>query len=216
MSKLQNLLFYSVLSCVCLGLTLTLAKPQKSYADLPTLMPSKGAFPKSDEELYSASDVWRNFKLMAEEMMGLYLVDFPRRHRSEVVDLNSKRNHLHFHLWVPIGEQSRTQLWSKAAYWLIFGRTQYAQGARGLFSELVELDKISISFHEVIRIGQEGRRRSDKEDKIQVYLTLSISRSKFEQLDIKLLENCGMLLDCPKEIRRSFNHSRFNVRYLKK
>jgi hypothetical protein len=179
-------------------------------------MPSKGAFPESDAELYPESDIWRNFKITAEEMMGLYLVDFPRRHRSEVVSLNEKRNHLHFHLWLPIGKHSRTQLWSKAASWLVFGRTQYAPGSRGLFGEMESIDKISLSFHEVIRPGQEGRRPSKKPDKIQQYLTLTLSRSKFENLDIDLLKQCGMLLDCPKSMYRSFSYSRFNTRYLKK
>ena len=203
--------------CMCLTfLCGSMLNIQQTEADLPRYIPSKGAFPESDAELYPESDIWRNFKITAEEMMGLYLVDFPRRHRSEVVSLNDKRNHIHFHLWVPIGNQSRVQLWSKAAYWLIFGRTQYAQGSRGLFSEINSLDKISLSFHEVIRPGQEGRRPSKKPDKIMQYLTLTISRTKFEKLNIEELRQCGMLLDCPKRIHRTFSYSHFNTRYYKK
>ena len=206
---------YSCLITLVSILSMSIYVPS-TYADLPNYIPSKGAFPESDAELYPESDIWRNFKITAEEMMGLYLVDFPRRHRSEVVTLNKKRNHLHFHLWVPIGGQTRTQLWSKAAYWLVFGRTQYASGSRGLFGEMDGIDKISLSFHEVIRPGQEGRRPSSKPDKIKQYLTLTLSRHKFEKLDIGLLKQCGMLLDCPKNFQRSFSYSRFNTRYLKK
>ena len=61
----------------------------------------------SIDELYDG-DPNADLKIISEREMGLYLVEPPRRHRSEVTGW--KNQSLHFHLWRPINE-TRDEMW---------------------------------------------------------------------------------------------------------
>ncbi len=170
------------------------------------------AFP-SAYDLYAGDDPWRDLKLAAEEEMGLFLVEPPRRHASEITEFSNQ--HLHFHIWRPIAE-GKTAMWSRGLQWLIFGRIKYSKGAQQLFSDLPDLKRITISFHEVIRPERKGRRRSKKPDKVYTYLTLSIKRDDFERLDLESIKHCSRNLDCDTNIRSMISLVKFNARYVKR
>ena len=170
------------------------------------------AFP-SVYDLYKADDPHREMKIFAEEEMGLYLVEPPRRHASEITQYSS--DHLHFHVWRPL-TGTRQSLWSSGAGWLLFGRIKYSRGAQQLFADLPGLKRITLSFHEVIRPDKKGRRRSKAVDKVYTYLTLSITRKDFEALDINRLRSCARLEDCGREERRMLSLVKFNSRYIKR
>ncbi len=170
------------------------------------------AFP-SAYDLYSENDPWRELKLAAEQEMGLYLVEPPRRHASEITDYSG--NHLHFHVWRPLTE-TKQALWSSGVEWLVFGRIKYSRGAQQLFSDLPDLNRITLSLHEVIRPKKKGRRRSKKPDKVHTYLTLSLTRKDFERLDLERVRSCSRVLDCDQKVRRMFSLVKFNSRYIKR
>ena len=170
------------------------------------------AFPKSPE-FYSPGEPDLDIKVAADQVMGLYLVDPPRRHASERSDYGD--GHLHFHLWRPIAGRSMTALWSEAASWLTFGRIKYSEGARALFEMLPTLQRVTLSYHEVIRPGEEGRRRSDKPDQINTYLTVSLTRDAFERLNVEELRLCAQHERCGKKMRASFSLVKLNQQYLK-
>ena len=170
------------------------------------------AFP-SAYDLYAEDDPWRELKIAAEEEMGLYLVETPRRHASEIT--NFSKQHLHFHIWRPIAEEN-TVIWSRGLHWLLFGRIKYSKGAQQLFSDLPDLRRITLSFHEVIRPEKKGRRRSKQPDKVITYLTLSIKRNDFEKLDLESIQYCTRNLDCDFDIRSQISLVKFNARYVKR
>lgn len=200
--------------CVCVLLSAASqvwAAPKLSQET--TLVPQEQAFPVS-KDFYPATEPDRDVKLWAERVLGLYLVDPPRRHASERVDFSN--NHLHFHLWRPIGERSMVELWSEAAAWLVFGRIKYSSGARGLFSDLDGLERVTVSLHEVIRPGQEGRRKSKEPDQVKIFLTISLKRADFERLDLQALQTCSTNRDCNRAMRSSFSLVKLNSRYIKR
>ena len=186
--------------------------PESASGKLPRKISRDKAFP-SVLDLYPASDPWRDLKIATEQQMGLYLVEPPRRHASEVTSFSSQ--HLHFHLWRPISEPVRS-LWSRALKWLLFGRIKYSGGARQLFEELPDLKRITLSLHEVERPDERGRRRSPKPDIIHTYLTISLKRSDFERLDIELARSCTLNLDCGETMESQITLLKFNSRYIKR
>jgi hypothetical protein len=182
------------------------------YAKKVVTINQEDAFPSMD--LFYDGDSQRDLKLSLEEMMGLYLVDPPRRHKSEITRLSDTQ--IHFHLWYPIANKSQRTLWSIAAHWLIFGRTQFASGAQGLFSELPGVNRVSLSFHEVYRPNEKSKQRKIKVDRIYSYLLVSITRDAFERLDLLKLKQCAINFDCTDEIRRMFTLIKLNSKYLRK
>ena len=194
-------------ACVMIGIVY----PTILNAKKRITIDQKRAFPSMDS--FYAQDVNRDLKLSIEEMIGLYLVDPPRRHLSEYTHLSSK--HLHFHLWYPIANKSIQTLWSTAATWLILGRTQYATGAQGLFSELPSIQRITLSFHEVQRSKKNKRRKARQVDVIHPYMQVSIIRSDFEKLDVDLIKRCAINFDCDRRVRAMFTLVKINAKYLK-
>jgi hypothetical protein len=189
------------------------------------------AFPISSEDFYD-NDPWYNLKIAAEQEMGLFLVDPPRRHASEMTQYSS--DHLHFHLWRPISETNQA-MWSRALGWLIFGRVKYSRGAQQLFADIPTLKRITLSLHEVQRPRSDGqtgcisgssktsrRKRGRKRrpetsiDTVHTYVTLSLTRRDFERLKINQIKQCSKLLDCDKEVRSMVSLLKLNTRYLKR
>ena len=197
-----------LLTLLALGVT---AAPKSNQ--VMKSVPREQAFPKQ-VEFYSFDEPDRDLKLWAERSLGLYLVDPPRRHASERVDFSN--NHLHFHLWRPIGQRTMVELWSEAASWLVFGRIKYSTGARGIFSDLGSLKRVTVSLHEVIRPKEKGRRLSKEPDRIEIYLTISLTRKDFERLDIEALRACSINGNCGRAIRSSFSLVKLNSRYVKR
>lgn len=189
------------------------------------------AFPQSAAELYQ-DDPWYELKLSAEQEMGLFLVEPPHRHASEVTQYSN--DHLHFHLWRPVSESNQAT-WSRALGWLLFGRIKYSRGAQHLFAEIPSLKRITLSLHEVERAqgdktlgctskrkGKKRARRSRKRsrvgaktDKVQTYLTLSLTRENFEKLDVPQVKQCAQLLDCDRSVKQMVSLVKWNTRYLK-
>jgi hypothetical protein len=201
-----------------IGSIFTLAQPQEALAaprlnQQTTRVAQERAFPKR-LDFYEPDEPDRDLKLWAERMLGLYLVDPPRRHASERVDYSS--DHLHFHLWRPIGQRSMVELWSEAASWLTFGRIKYSSGARGLFGDLGTLKRVTVSLHEVIRPKQEGRRLSKEPDVVEIYLTISLTRADFERLDLDALRSCALNSNCDRSMRSAFSLVKLNSRYIKR
>lgn len=175
----------------------------------PIVIPQEQAFPSY--RLYTEDDPWRDLKLSAEQQMGLYLVDPPRRHASEVTQWSNDQ--LHFHLWRPLTESKRA-IWSRAVGWLVFGRVRYSGGAQRLFEDLPTLKRITLSLHEVER-PQKTKKGKKAEDLVHTYLTISLKRADFERLDIQQLKRCSNQLDCGDEVRQQLSLLKFNSRYIK-
>ena len=211
--------------CLCLGLLSSVAVNGFAKGSDTDRAQRAGAFPLSVEALYEG-DRWGELKIAAEREMGLYLVEPPRRHISEITDF--KDNTLHFHLWSPVNETHQA-LWSKALGWLVFGRIKYSKGAQQLFVDLPHLKRITISLHEVIRDDKRARsskrhqrkkrrtrrRPSPDLDTVKTYLTVSLTRADFERMDVARLRECAELLNCDRQIRAMASLIKFNTRYLK-
>ena len=183
------------------GLLLILLPPLQGYAS--------DAFPDS---IYSPTDIGQDDKRRIEALMGVYLTAPPRRHRSERIEF--RRSSVIIDIWHPIGQNSDADLKTRAVKWLIFGRTQYAKGARGIFSEFPQLKRVVLRFHTVTKVDQKGRRRSSKPDRIQSYLALALNRSQFERLDIEAMKICIEQADCSAAFKDAFTKSVFKRRYV--
>jgi hypothetical protein len=163
--------------------------------------PSRKFYPIDDEQA--------EFKEKVENIMGLYLVDPPRRHESELLQWDGKN--LHFHLWLPIASFSDEQLIDKALNWLIFGRIRYSQGARGILSDYMDINHISLSFHEIQRKDPQ----SNENEKINPYLMIKISRSQFESItDLQEIRECQN--ECMSLIKRYGFSFKMDKKYMQK
>lgn len=212
--RVYRIVFLRPMVCFFMALSVSpLVSATPKVSQEMQLIPQEQAFPVN-RDFYPMEEPDRDLKMWAEQALGLYLVDPPRRHASERVDFSNQ--HLHFHLWRPIGQRSMVELWSEAASWLVFGRIKYSNGAQGLFSDLDRLERVTISLHEVIRPGQDGRRLSKEPDQIKIYLTISLKRDAFEKLDLQALKDCSINRDCDRKIRSAFSLVKLNSRYIKR
>jgi hypothetical protein len=160
--------------------------------------------------VYGADDPAGLLKARIEELMGVYLVDPPRRHASERVTM--KGGDVKLTYWQTIASASDEELLAKAVQWFVFGRTQYATGVRGVFSEMPAVDHVELAFEEVVRPERRGRRRGDEE--LHEYLSLDLSRAKFGQLDLERAKQCVQKGRCGAVARDLFDHVRFDARYV--
>ena len=156
-------------------------------------------FVPTREPFYPLDDVDRELKLELEARLGVYLVAPPRRHRSERVELRGQR--AVFHLWHPVAENSDQVLIARALRWLLFGRTRYSGGARAIFSETA-FETLTLIFHEVLR-EEQGRRRRGGES-LRRYLSLTLTRARFESLDLDRIEECLEQKQCARLARANF------------
>ena len=152
-------------------------------------------------------------KVQVERLMGMYLVDPPRRHRSERVKI--KGGQVRIDMWQPVPRLTDIELKTRAVTWFINGRTQYASGVRGVFSEMPGVNEVLLVFHEVIRPDKKGRRRSKKKDKIKNYLALKLTRKKFERLKMRPIKICIEQNDCSTVFRADFSGARLDTKYTK-
>ncbi len=179
-------------------------------AEGPPVRRSEGVVPQA-KAIYRADDPEGARKARIEALMGLYLVDPPRRHPSETVDVDGHRVTLH--LWQPVARDSDAELETRAVAWLIAGRTQYAPGAAGLFAELTDVHELRLVFHEVLRPDTTNRNRTPKPDQVKPYLLLGIDRRGFERLGIEAITACTERGDCSALFRSAFKTSKLDARY---
>lgn len=186
-----------------------------ALAQRPPTRPGRADMAAPRKTNVYGDDPMAPIKLRVEELLGLYQLEPPRRHVSERVAY--KKGVLQITFWQPVPGLSVEELKTRAVKWFTFGRTQYAGGIRGVFSELDEVKQVVLVFHEVIREDekrgrQKGRRRAG--DTVKPYLILGMDRRRFERLDVNILKRCVESGDCSKAFR-AFPISRFNTRYVK-
>ncbi|MCA9545596.1 MAG: hypothetical protein KC613_14425 [Myxococcales bacterium] len=189
---------------------------------LLALIPAAGAAPpavRADSispraaRIYADSDPWAGVKRRVEALMGVYLVDPPRRHESERVHVTDGTR-VRIDLWVPVSRLTDAELKTRAVEWLVFGRTQYASGVRGIFSEMAGIQDVVLVFHEVIRPDNTGRRRNrDKAEQIKRYLAIQLTRKQFLRFDPAPVEGCVARGDCSALFRSAFTSVRFDRRH---
>ena len=167
---------------------------------------------RAAEGIYDSRDREAETKSVIEALLGVYLVHPPRRHRSERV--RSKRGHFTVDLWHPVGDSTDQELKTRAVQWLFFGRTQYAKGARAVFSECPSVKRLSLRFHEVIRPDIRGRRRAKRKEKINRYLSISLTRREFESMDVDELRECVERRDCRRVCASRFKTKTCKRRYI--
>ncbi len=164
-------------------------------------------------QIYPDSDPWAGVKRRVEVLMGVYLVDPPRRHASERVHI-TKGKRVRLDLWVPVARLSDAELKTRAVEWLVFGRTRFATGVRGIFSEINGIDEVVLVFHEVIRPDNKGRRRNAaKAEQIKRYLAIRLSRAKFIRFNPAPAEGCVARGDCSALFRSAFDEARLDRKY---
>ena len=168
----------------------------------------------SAQGIYKASDPHAQLKAKVESLMGVYLVHPPRRHRSERIQY--RRGRLKVSIWHPVGETSNQELKTRAVRWLIFGRTQYAKGARGIFSQFPKVKEVTLVFHDVIRSSRKSRRRRGTPERIKKYLSLPLDRKHFERLDIDAARECVERMDCRSVFRSQFKRRLFDRRFIQR
>jgi hypothetical protein len=168
----------------------------------------------SAQNIYDPSEPNAALKARVESLMGLYLVRSPRRHRSERIEYRSKS--VKATVWHPVGETSATELMTRAVKWLIFGRTQYATGARGVFSAFQDINQITLVFHDVIRSKRRSRRRKGVRERVKRYLALTISRAQFERLNMGELQECVERMDCAQVFANRFTRKSLNQKFIRR
>ena len=160
------------------------------------------------------SDSWTMAEIkQVEAFMGVYLVHSPRRHESERVQY--RKGTVKIDVWHPVHSMTDREIKTRAVQWLVFGRTQYASGARGIFSEMKGVKQVVLRFHEVVRPRKNSRRRRGRE-RIKRFLALALKRRTFEGLDIQRLTRCVEQDDCTQEFNRLFTKRYFDTRYAAK
>lgn len=174
---------------------------------------SDGVAPRA-ADFYRADDPQRARKAQIDALMGVYQVHPPRRHPSERVRTKGKA--VQIEVWHPVGRNSDVELKTRAVEWFVFGRTQYAEGVRGVFSAFPDVTDVRFAFTEVIRPDETGRRRSKQKDKVKRYLLLHLDRRSFERLDMEKLGGCVERGDCAREFRSLFKDARFDRRWTRK
>jgi hypothetical protein len=165
-------------------------------------------------QFYGADDPLIAIKNQVEKHMGVYLCDPPRRHDSERIHLKGKQARVD--VWQPVSRLSDLELKNRAVEWLVFGRTVYSSGARGIFSEMPAVEDLLLVFHEVLRPDEKGRRKSEQPDQVRRYMALRIKRDRFNTLNMAALEGCVARADCSDQFRSAFNESRFDSKYTHK
>lgn len=160
------------------------------------------------KEVIYAQDPLANTKINIERHLGVYLVKFPQRDPLERI--NIKGRNVEADLWHSIGASTEDDLACKAIRWLVFGRTQWALGARGIFSNYPDLNKLSLHFINIKK--RDVRKQRVKSDVIR-YMSVSISRNKFNKIDVAKLTDELQNRSCSAVARDTLSSYRFNQSY---
>ena len=168
------------------------------------------SFETRASQLY-AGDPMADIKLRVEEIFGIFLVDPPRRHASEVVELSGDQVVVRY--WQPSGGFTDAELQTRAVQWSLLGRTQFSAGARAVFSEMPGTREIVLVFHDVFRKDQKGRRMG--EESVVPYLKIRLTQDRFDRLKLKPVEQCVERSDCSSVFRVAFDEARFDRKGIK-
>lgn len=143
-----------------------------------------------------------------ERHMGIYLLHEPQRDPRERVDIQGKE--VTATVWVSIGGRSQEDLACRAVRWLVFGRTQWSLGARGVFSDLPDVARVKLTFLNIrLRDGNNKR----KEPQIVPYLTVMLSRQDFGKLDVRKLRRAIKDERCIEAARTHLTTYKFDDKY---
>ena len=167
---------------------------------------------QSSVGVYKDTDPDADIKRDVETLMGIYLVHAPRRHRWERVD--KSRNRITLSVWHPVGDTGNTELITRAVKWIFFGRTQYAKGARGVFSRVPEIESITLNFNDIVRKNTRRRLNRRSKDRIKSYLSITLTRRLFESLDVQPIKECVERMDCRRVLKQYFKNHRIDRRYI--
>lgn len=170
------------------------------------------AVPPRALQIYGADDPLAALKVRVEELTGIYLVDPPRRHPSERVTL--KGDAVRIQYWQTPTGFSDEELLARAVGWFLLGRTQYASGARGIFGEMPAVERVTLVFQDVVRPEKKGRRRGEEE--IHEYLTLELTRQRFESIDLDRVRQCVERVRCGPVAKEAFDRVKFEPRARRK
>lgn len=162
--------------------------------------------------IYDQDDPLIQMKQRVEALMGVYLVDPPRRHPSERVHVRGGQ--VRVDVWHPVAGLSDAELKTRAVRWLVYGRTQYAPGIGGVFGEMPGVNEAILVFHDVNRPTQTGRRRDTQPDTVKKYLAIKLTRKKFERLNMRVIEQCIAQGDCGTNFDVDFTKASFDARYV--
>ncbi len=174
--------------------------------DLPTVSPAIGDDETSLKTIYKNDDLFGT-KLKMERHLGLYLVRFPQRDLTEKITITGKD--VDADVWVSIGSQTEDDLACKALQWIVFGRTRWSLGARGIFSDFPDVKKLSINFTNIRH--RDGANEAPK--KLTTYLTVSLTRSRFEKINPTELRQALTENRCATVAREFLNTYKFNTAY---
>ena len=109
-----------------------------------------------------------------------------------------------------IGARTEEQLACRAVEWLVFGRTQWSLGVRGVFSELPRVKKVSLQF---INIRLRDGKNKEKPAEVVPYMTVEMTRSKFDKLDVRALRSALEAQRCVEAANTYLSSYRFDNKY---
>lgn len=221
-----SVLRLGVLAVIVLGLATTasaqdademsfdVSEVPEIYRDAPhpdsIASPSIGNDEDALRQIYGEDPLF-NTKLDIERHLGIYLIAWPQRDDVERVEI--QRKSIDAAVWISIGGREENDLACKLVRWTIFGRTRWARGARGVFSEFADLDAISIRFINVRqRDGKKGRVKKE----VNELMEGRISRRDFEKLDLEAVQDLLGREECVEAARKYLSGYSFNQRYYEK
>mgnify|MGYP000283032352 CR=1 FL=1 len=155
----------------------------------PKASPAIGNDEESLKVIYGDDNLFGT-KLRIERHMGLYLVRYPQRDQKERISIKGKT--ITADVWVSIGSQTEDDLACKAVSWLVFGRTRWALGARGVFGDFPDVGRITVNFINIKK--RDGQKDRVDKDALS-YMTVSITRNKFNKINPDSLRDMADTMD---------------------
>ncbi len=172
----------------------------------------KASLPVGDDEtalkVIYGEDPLFGTKVKLERHLGIYLLHQPQRDPLERIEIDGRD--VTATVWVSIGGRSQEELACRAVRWLVFGRTQWSLGARGVFSDLPDVAKLKLTFLNVrSRDGKNKRKKAE----VVPYLTVTLSRRDFGQLDVRKLRRALKEERCIEAARTHLTAYKFDDKY---
>lgn len=123
-----------------------------------------------------------------QKHLGIYSTIGSARDPSEQVKLTQKGVEVWFLRPVPPAERDAAVC--EGTRWLLTGRLDASAGARALFAERGELDRVTLVFYELVTDVDRNRQgRYDQKRTPTPHARFSISRARAEQLDAAALKS---------------------------
>ena len=158
-------------------------------------------FPEHLLGIYQPNDRALDFKIELEKRMGVYLTHPPRRHKLERVDYSDAVATVN--VWQTVEGYSNDELKCRAIEWLFFGRTQYVEGGRGVFSAYKSLRTLQMQFFEIVR-SKNSRRLKKNTESVKRYLRLRMNANTMTTLDPSKVRDAIKRKDCNKLFKKKF------------